>query len=549
MKKKLITRYIKAKKSQLSYFFIIGISLIIIFLVLSLQTNFNFTKKETINFNQDIKTNIKEFIYQCLEDNTIKAVSKYGFVNEEIKRFLEENIVFCVDQNSARKGFIIKYEKPKANIILNDEKLFVDLIFEIEINYQNQKTRISEFQYSLKRKNFFNINGILKKDSVLISDDNYLYITANKDTTFLDKKNNEIKNIYIKLREKKFDNLENNVVVSNVVYEVLPNDIYLDDPVEIGIKLRKEDLKDRNAKNFKIAWYDKKSDLWRTYENLKVEEDNEFYYYKALADHFTPIAVVSCSDDEKENNQIKITMENIYRHPVDPVYKNFWINFDKENEKLYLLPELMQNATCNYPDESKKYNAIDETNNKECKDLIKDWDEDDKEKTFSSNMEVKDNKGNTISENNKKTSCYNLCVEQVKKDLLCYYNNECHGSTEGIEVFTKDEGFWFNPFEYQINKNEESEKISLISGDGIKDNSFLTCKFDDKNQASKCIINDEVNNLKIDEKIDTTILKKFPELKKQKEGFYATIMTYGYENQRMLVAVVILNLKLKIMEM
>ncbi|MEM4397480.1 MAG: phosphodiester glycosidase family protein, partial [Candidatus Woesearchaeota archaeon] len=430
------------------------------------------------------------------------------------------------------KGLNLKYEKPNVNIILNDEKLFVDINFEIEINYQNQKTKISEFQYSLKRKNFFNINGSLKKNEIIISEDNNFYINSKKDTIFSDNDNNPVKNVLIKLREKNFDNLKNNVVVSNVVYEVLPNNIYLDNAVEIGIKLRKDDLKNRNAKNFKIAWYDKKSDLWRTYENLKVEEDNEFYYYKALVDHFTPIAVVSCSDDKKENNQIKIVMENIYRHPVDPVYKNFWVNFDKNNEKLYLLPELMQNATCNYPDETKKYNAIDGTTNNDCKDLIKDWDEDDNEKTFSSNMEVKDNKGNTISDNNKKTSCYNLCVEQVKKDLLCYYNNQCEGSTEGIDVFTDDEGFWFNPFEYRINKNEESEKISLISGDGIKDNSVLICEFDDKNQASKCIINDDLNNLKTIEKIDTTKLKKFPELKKQKQGIYATIMTYGYEKPK-----------------
>jgi hypothetical protein len=427
------------KKGSITLFVIIGLVIVIIGSLIMLRID----KSDTpgIGLSSE-KTNTKYYIDTCLDYTTTQAVELYGFSSEEeISLHVNSKLLPCLGDFKFVKGYEVNYGIPKSNVIINDEVVFVDLNFPVELKKENSRIELEEFQYSLKRTNMYKVRkGLIEKGSIFFSNDGNLAAMAEEDTRAQDNLGNPLDEISFKMLDKNFDSLNNGVVLGNVVYEGLPGGASFDPPLKITIGLRKENLPQGYPINAPmIAWYDREGDIWRTYPNLGVEEDEFYYYYSALVSHFTPMAVVTCGAKPEGESNVpdSIDMGIVFRSRISPFKNDYWRENEEEvnGEKgFHLIPEVMGNATCiEQKDviEYMKFNLKDD-----CSDLIKDWDKDD----ATSNC-------NDLSDEIK---------TQIREKIECYF-----GKKDCDKKFIQKEsqgGWLYDPY-----------NLGRVSGDGIKD--------------------------------------------------------------------------------
>lgn len=478
-------------KGNITIFVIIGLIIIISlsFVMLKIPESDNTNTEDLSNE----KTNTKYYIDTCLDHTTTEAVELLGFGSETaIAAYVDSRLLSCVGNFSFVKDYEISFGEPKSNVLINNEVVFVDLNFPIEIKKQSAKTKIDEFQYSLKRLTSFKLeDGLIPKGSVFFSNDENLIATVDEDTEAVDNRGRAVKELSFNLLDKNFDDLNNGVVLGNIVYEGLPNGAKFDPALKITIGLKKQDLPSGYPENApQIAWYDKDNDIWRTYPSLGYDEDENYYYYSAEVSHFTPMAIVSCGSATagESNVPLIIPMGKVFEQRINPKEEVYWRQ--NPDESLHLIPETMGNATCNESDSYKTYSS------EKCPSLLKDWDEDEGEYTA-----VDDD-------------CLALCQATGLYYLSCYYTGENCESTFGL---TEDYAFALKP---ELLYNPFSETKPLLSELSIFAKSVsLACTSDVCSLPEKAITPEVVDD---NEYIKSTF-EKSPKV-------FATPKTYGYNS-------------------
>jgi hypothetical protein len=545
-------------KGQLTIFVIIGLILLILTSIFFINVNKNKTNTNDLNNNLEVDF-IETYVKECIELVSLKSIENKGLKSEiELKQYVEMYLPQCLDEFKLfiEQGYEIDYKEQEINIEIDNEIITFDLNLNIDIKKDNSQKTLNEFNYEINRIDGLNTDsGILKQGVLFKSTDENLEIEIKKDTKVTDENGNPIDSITIDLMDKHFDELSNSVAMGNIVYQGLPSGARFDPPLEMTIKTKKGNLLNGyNPSDLKIGYYDKKSDIWFTYKSLDFYEDENYYYYTSLIDHFTPIAIVACGSSEVSTYAMPLNY--IYKHPIEPVDIGWVDNFQDEpyfgnfiqdiGKGKHLVPELMGIAECNVEEnmdyyakyavdrdvldleesgapiwENEKYKTYLCTQN----GLLRDWDNDDNpEKSninhydfaiwkdeydngnpdnliYSTNWQGDDNKiqniENGLDKNQLIEFCYNSCKTKIEQGLKYYFTGE--KKTTGNPKFIKninplDEKYQFNLYEFKLNNEEE---VSLISGDGLIDGAILKCEYDTSKDLSEdtvtCIDEDIAN--------------------------------------------------------
>jgi hypothetical protein len=532
------------KRSQVTIFVIIGLVVLLVigaFITIKVQSErLKIDSTTKIDF-ANARASAKFYVDDCLEKITAEALNYYGLNSEAaISNYIDAYMPGCVDEFRpfSERGYTVEFSPPSSSVEINEDAVLVALRYPVELSGKDDGVSLDEFQYRLRRNVFLNIQGgILPPGIVFSSADNDVTMYAAQNTKAT-KDGNPINFIGLNMLEKNFGGLSNDAVIGKVVYSGQPSGARFDPPLTVTIRMDKADLPKRYLPDSpKIGFYDEKNDIWRTYPALEMKEDSRYYYYSALVDHFTPIAIVACGQDDFTSTYY-IPMGFVYRNLIEPSDTEYWIEND---QGAYLIPELLGNATCTYRDDW-VYNHDDPGEN--CMNMLDDWDEDDLNENvgdiniYSGDVELTDDNLQDTDLNDLKDNCYEACANKARWDLYYYLTGKDHPEKGQNHVYD------ITPVKKEIRIDFDRHHLTfdeLISGDGIVDGIDIKCNFESTVEDSKhtvnpetaiCVVDEEYNNLgpglfefrwgSFDDVSTMINLHK-------KTKFYATPKTYGYE--------------------
>jgi hypothetical protein len=354
------------KSGKITLYLIIGLVLLIL-----ISGFFSFRNKEsTDELKQEVdekasltglRGNAKQYIDDCLAQSTIKAIDFIGILDTEelIENYINLKLLNCLDDfdNFKVAGYDVSFEKPVAKVTINDEQVFVELLFPVVLSTGKEYLSLNEYQYRFNTKVTQNTpNGLLKSGTTLLSEDKDFVLKVESDTKVKDNYGNNVESFSIKTQDKHFQNLDNSVVIGQIAYEGDPNGLHFDPAVKVQIRIDKQDIPFGYGNDDpKVGWYDKSSDIWRTYQSCGVTEDKDYVYYCGLVDHFTPIAVVTCGTSTQ--GQFHVQMNYVYESPIQAIVdeqgKSEELTWTEDNGKMYLSDSQMKNAHCMFLDELK----------------------------------------------------------------------------------------------------------------------------------------------------------------------------------------------------
>ena len=147
------------KKSQVSLIVILGVVLLVIISMFifirisSAKTEIKRQAGETIDFS-NVRTNVKLYVDDCLEQTTLRAIDNYGLQNSEtqIENYINIYLISCLNRFEYLKeqNYDVKYGSPDPTIEITDNVLFVDLVFPVTISKGEEEISIQDFQHKLK---------------------------------------------------------------------------------------------------------------------------------------------------------------------------------------------------------------------------------------------------------------------------------------------------------------------------------------------------------------------------------------------------------------
>ena len=495
------------------------------------KNQFEVSTRNNIDFSS-IRTSAKLYVDICLDQVTIRGVDNFGLIDseEDISNFIDSSIINCLNDFKVLKdqGYNVVYKNPDSSVVINENIVFVDLHFPVTISMGKEQITIEDFQYNLKKSVTLETeDGVIKKGTTLYFDDEDFIFRALADTNVINSDNKPVQEIQIEIEDKKFNGLSNDVVIGHVIYDGTPQDIKFDPPVEVGIRIKKSDVPiNFPAAQLKIGWFDEFTKIWRTYKSLPFKKDESYYYYSALVDHFTPIAVVACGVEEV--GTYKVPMGYVYKGLIEPDNESmFWTNnydgediphdftreeWDMWNGKgMHLYPEYM-----NYKDKEScvanknvYYNLMGEDLVHEdlCsyeKGLLRDWDNDD-DNNYEPTVKLN---GDEIDSGDEYTFCIDLCSMYAKQTLM--------------EQFS-----WID------------DEDKYFSGDGIRDQEEINCESDSDDLSDMICLTgteSEIDNLheEVKESVGdgapyrTMEVYEITDDSKFRKGYFATPRTYGY---------------------
>ncbi|MEM2130961.1 MAG: hypothetical protein QXR96_00410 [Candidatus Woesearchaeota archaeon] len=294
------------KNSQITIYFIIG--LVFIFLVFTI---FFFQKKpELLNNQVSFENKIPLNFKSCLETNAYQSIEYYGLDKEKNYNYLNERADFCVRElikDFEDKGYVIEKSVPVLFIDISEESLFVNYTNKIRIYKGKETYSFDSVNFNIPLKTFLKPND---RESILFSVDKQVKLYVPED--------NKINSILsVKNINKNFDNLKNDIVVSNV-YEFEPDGLTFEKPMKLEIELPKTKFFDYSEAT--IAYFDEKAKIWK---GLKTEiVDNKLV---TTVNHFTKFAIVLGCNSENSNNIINLPI--LYQQKYGYNFKR------KDNEK------------------------------------------------------------------------------------------------------------------------------------------------------------------------------------------------------------------------
>lgn len=148
----------RAKKSQITLFVIVGLLLVIILLLFYFYMNkpkidIDIENRNIQDFEQS-KSSIESYTKDCLGAVTEKAIKKYGTINSDIaiSRFIDMHIMECLNnyEEFREKGYDLNYESPKINTSSTSQEVRVSMDFEITLADATQRSVIAGFNYDYK---------------------------------------------------------------------------------------------------------------------------------------------------------------------------------------------------------------------------------------------------------------------------------------------------------------------------------------------------------------------------------------------------------------
>lgn len=287
------------RKSQITLYLIIFLLMVLLF-VFFINTNKPYIYSE--GYNTDL--NLKDAIERCISESAIKQIEKTGISESNLIMF--KNEVYKETKKCTKKLFDeiqkINYQVQEGNLQinthLNEETIILDVSYSLVISKDNQIFEFKDFLITIDKSIFVKIpNGKAEKEIILRSKDGKAELKIEKGTEIKDNQGNPVEAISLKIHDIKINGYDNNVVLSNVLYEGLPDGARFSKPVKLAFKIESNRLPD-DISNYRIAKWDPNKKIWlglpSNYNNGVIStEINGFSLYADIVDCNSDIIYVS----------------------------------------------------------------------------------------------------------------------------------------------------------------------------------------------------------------------------------------------------------------
>ena len=309
------------KRGQLIFaFIIIGMSVIAAFAFLYyisyVQSGKSFKPGiiSQLSLNSE-SASFKGYVQSCLEETTREGLDYFGVKESSaplIEQYIKAELPKCIDFQAFEEfGIEITPEQVKPSVLITDKSVLVDVYYPITLEKQGATSTLENFNYYLKREKSteftFDANQRTTEEQRIVTEDGDAELIIPVGTKVYDKNGNLVDEVTLKVLDRNFDGLSNNVVIGMVVYDGIPDGARFSPPItlklyygdmEIPPGVREEDLK--------IGWYDKERGFWWGIPSSRVDTINKII--TAEMSHFTNVGIVGCTRYLEEET---ITSEEI----------------------------------------------------------------------------------------------------------------------------------------------------------------------------------------------------------------------------------------------
>jgi len=212
------------KKAQLTLILIIGLLLIIITTFVFVRLNqgktdiIKTTSTNQISFELSKET-FQDYFDQCGRDSVISANEEYGIRESnklEYENYVSLKVQYCMDPllNDFKEiEYNINKGSVKTTVAFNEDTISVNVDYPISITKDDIGFDFENYKITFPRENFIRIVNMDNQEVLLPSTDKKAQIIVPAQTSITDKNGNPITSLSIKLIDKNFDGLENNVKI------------------------------------------------------------------------------------------------------------------------------------------------------------------------------------------------------------------------------------------------------------------------------------------------------------------------------------------------
>lgn len=294
------------KKSQVSLFVIIGLIIVIIVGTLILlrmdnsKTEFDIERIRSgdAKLDQDF---LDAYVEHCIEISTIEAEKRFGLDKKAsiapIAAYVEYSMPECLDNFNAfeEQNFDVTSKDPKANAILTNNALIVELNYEVRMSRGTLKLNHDDTTYTLPRSVTEDINP--DKTTLITSTDGGFVIEIEPGTKAY-VGDEEVEEITLKNLDKHFNGLSNSVLLGRRAFYAAPHGVSFSKPVKVIAYYDDIDVPPFiNEENLKIGYYHDTIGIW---VGLPTVVDSEVNKMTAYTNHFSVYGItINCGGKDE----------------------------------------------------------------------------------------------------------------------------------------------------------------------------------------------------------------------------------------------------------
>ncbi|MFH0874589.1 MAG: hypothetical protein V1859_01535 [archaeon] len=289
------------RKSQVTIFVILGMVVVlgIVFLLYN-----NSKQKETVLAQGQNRAfsathdSISMFIENCVKQTTIDGILEYGldplWSKTNIENHILGNIDDCLNEFNDFKdqGFDVTVGTMAVNVEITDETVLVTLKYPVTLTRQDGEFKFDIHTYTFQRTVLVPFVQNSLTDTFVTSEDGSLTVRIPAGTSAT-LNGNPVDKVGIKLLEKNFEDLENDVVPGMVAFEGLPSGTEFSNEIELTMFYDDNDIPiSFNENDIRIGYYDREHLIWYGLPTTVDAENNKL---TVMSRHFSPYdAVVNC---------------------------------------------------------------------------------------------------------------------------------------------------------------------------------------------------------------------------------------------------------------
>ncbi len=238
---------------------------------------------------------INGFIRDCLEEELIEGIQKHGLDPQISPGRIEQEIVANLPvylndfEQFKNQGFKITNEDINAHVVINDDRVVVDLIFPTIFERSDGTFAFQNTTYIFERTAYKPLDS--SQETVVVSTDNSMVLKIPSGTeAFLD--GSQIEEVGIKIHDKHYMGLSNAVVPGQLTYEFLPDGAVFTKKINVIYYYNNEYFSyPRQEENLKFSYYGPYFDIWWA---LPTDVDADQDILRAQMMHFSGGTSTDC---------------------------------------------------------------------------------------------------------------------------------------------------------------------------------------------------------------------------------------------------------------
>ncbi|MBI2574305.1 hypothetical protein HYV82_00270, partial [Candidatus Woesearchaeota archaeon] len=190
--------------------------------------------------------------------------------------------------------------KPTATVTITEQAAVAELMYLITVSSGEAKAELKEFSYSFRPESRIRLThnsaGRTFANEAIGSEDGVIELTI-PSGTLVTKNGKALDEVAIKVIDRNFDGLENNIVLGQTAYMALPEGAEFEPPIRLTFRYDKKRLPlGYSEDDLAIAYYDKEADMWKAVDSEVDRKNNKII---ARLSHFSTIAAVyGCTGKE-----------------------------------------------------------------------------------------------------------------------------------------------------------------------------------------------------------------------------------------------------------